>query len=649
VSADVQSLLEKLFAQNVAGVFVVTLDEPIAWRDAADPEALLDYAFAHLRLVEVNDAMCRQLADTRERLLGTVPRDRWTTRQLEWREAMRRLYDRGQVHHTVDAPRADGTWSVVEGEYMCTYDDAGRITGHVGTQRDVTDRVRIATALAESQDRLQAAVSGADLGVWDLDIEADAIRFEGCWLERFGYPEADAGTTGTWWRSNIHPADLPLVQAAMADHVAGAKPVFTSELRFRASNGDWRWLLTRGRVTTREADGRPSRMVGTTVDITEQRRLQGRLAASERLASLGTLAAGVAHEINNPLTYIALTLELFGRELGGMRDGAHAASVDKLGQLVEQMREGTDRVRRIVRDLQVLSRSPDQRLTVFDPIQVITRCLSIVDHQLRHRARIERAFEPAPPVRGDEGRLEQVFLNLLVNAAQAIPEGAADKHWIRVRTATGAGGRAVIEIADSGGGISGEDLERIFDPFFTTKPIGEGTGLGLAIARTIVVGMAGDIEVESTPGRGALFRVILPASAAPSIDAGAAAPARTVPASVALRLLVIDDEPAVGESVASILANHQVSVETSGRAALARLRAGERFDRILCDLMMPEVTGMDFYDQLGAIDPDLPARVVFVTGGAFTERARTFLARVPNPRLDKPFDIDQLLTLVARR
>jgi len=647
VSADVQSLLEKLFSQNVAGVFVMTLDEPIAWRDATDKEALLDYAFEHARIAAVNDAMCRQLCATRERLLGSVPRDRWTSNQHEWREATRRMYDGGQVHITVRAPRHDGTWAVVEGEYVCTYDGAGRITGHVGTQRDVTDRVRIAEELAASQERLQAAITGADLGVWEHDLEAGTLSFEGAWLERFGFGEPDAGLRASWWLARIHPADLPLVEAAFAEHASGGKQRFAIEYRIRAADGEFRWVLTSGRITTRTAEGNPKRIVGTTVDISEQRRLQSRLAASERLASLGTLAAGVAHEINNPLTYIALTLELFGRELGGMRDDQHAASVDKLGQLVEQMRDGTDRVRRIVRDLQALSRVPDQRISVFDPVTVLTRCLAIVDHQLRHRARVERGFAPSPPVRGDEGRLEQVFLNLLVNAAQAIPEGAADRNWIRVSTATGDDGRAAIEIADSGDGISAPDLERIFDPFFTTKPVGEGTGLGLAIARTIVVGMGGDIEVESAPGHGALFRVTLPASTAPARAAEPAPPRRAMTGGIALRLLVIDDEAAVGESVASILANHDVCVETSGRTALERLRAGERFDRILCDLMMPELTGMDFYDQVAAIDPDLARRVVFVTGGAFTDRARSFLARVPNARLDKPFDIDQLMSVVA--
>ncbi len=628
-----------LFSQHVAGVFVAVLDEPIDWSDPAGHEAALDYAFDHLRLVAVNDTMCAQYGEPRDRLLGTVPRDRWGARAAEWREHMRKLYDVGQAHHTLRAPRPEGDGVSVEGEYICTYDAAGRITGHVGTQRDVTDRERIA-------ERLRAAVASTDLGIWEIDFAADTMTFEGDrWLERFGYYESTMRPT--WWRSLIHPADMIEIQAAHAAHAAGTTPVFRAEYRIRGASGDWLMMLASGTITARTADGTPLRMVGTTVDITERRRLQSRLAASERLAALGTLAAGVAHEINNPLTYIALTAELVDREVVALSESAPPARITRLRELIEQVREGSDRVRRIVRDLQSLSRIPDERITVFDPVEIIARCLAIVEHQLRHRAAVERVFGPTPRVRGDIGRIEQVFLNLLVNAAQAIPEGAADANRIRITTSTSADGRAVIEIGDTGAGIATDVIERIFDPFFTTKPIGEGTGLGLPIARNIVVGMGGDIDVTSTPGRGAVFRVLLPAAPA---DAVAAIADVIVPAARAigpLRVLVVDDEAAVGASVADLLAGHDVSVETSGRAALARLRDGERFDRILCDLMMPEVSGMDLYDQLAAIDPALPARVVFVTGGAFTERARSFLARVSNPRLDKPFDLAQLLTAIT--
>jgi CheY-like chemotaxis protein len=195
-------------------------------------------------------------------------------------------------------------------------------------------------------------------------------------------------------------------------------------------------------------------------------------------------------------------------------------------------------------------------------------------------------------------------------------------------------------VADDGPGIPEDVIGRIFDPFFTTKQIGEGTGLGLAIAHGIVMAMGGEIEVDSTLGHGTRFRILLPAAAASQPVTAFPAPVGRIDG--VLRVLVIDDEPIIGSLICEGLSKHVVVFESSARPALERLRGGERFDRILCDLMMPEITGMDFYEQLGEIDPALRDRVVFLTGGAFTDRAQAFLERSSTRRLHKPFDLNQL-------
>jgi CheY-like chemotaxis protein len=246
-----------------------------------------------------------------------------------------------------------------------------------------------------------------------------------------------------------------------------------------------------------------------------------------------------------------------------------------------------------------------------------------------------------PHVRATEDRLIQVFLNLLVNAAQALPVGHVDRYRIEVTTETVEDGRALICIRDNGVGIAGEDLARIYEPFFTTKNVGEGTGLGLAICRSIVLGLGGDIAADSQPGAGSTFRIWLPAAATP--------PTAVVPPRMAVtgrRILVVDDEPMIGRLLQVLLERDVVIAETSARVALDRIHGGERFDRILCDLMMPELSGMDFYDALPA---EHRACVVFLTGGAFTERARGFLDGVPNRRLAKPFDVDELAAMLADR
>jgi CheY-like chemotaxis protein len=250
-------------------------------------------------------------------------------------------------------------------------------------------------------------------------------------------------------------------------------------------------------------------------------------------------------------------------------------------------------------------------------------------------------------VEGDEARLGQVFSNLLVNAAQAIPEGQADDNEIRITTETDASGRAVVEVRDTGPGIPADILGRIFDPFFTTKMVGEGTGLGLSICHNIVTGLGGEIVAESEMGRGTTFRVVLPAA---SLEAGSArkeAVASRPAADRPGRILVVDDDPMMGKTLRRGLAEeHEVTVVTDGRQALDLLLGGRWFDVILCDLMMPNVTGMDLYAELSCALPEIVDRIVFMTGGAFTPAGRSFLASVPNQRLEKPFASEDLRAII---
>ena len=622
-----------LFEHNVDAVFFMTLDEPFVWSTTADKEALLDYAYHHLRVTAVNRAMCEQMAVSREKLIGSVPAERWADNKPLWRTKMAELYDNGRMFQQVRAPRSDGTWMDVEGTYVCLHDDAGRITGHFGTQRDVTDKRKVT-------ERLELAMVGGDIGIWDVSLTSDAFFFDERWIRKLGYaPEAPETKSAQWWSSLVHPSDLPLMQRALEDHFTGKTPLYCVEHRMRTADGGWIWELSSGKVTARSTDGAPLRMVGASVDITERKLLQERLYLAERMASIGTLAAGVGHEINNPLTYIVLNLTLIERELKNL--DLPDASRARMCQMIEQARYGTERVSSIVRDLQALTRQPEERLSRIDSIAVLERCLEIADHQIRHRARVIRELADVPAVRGNESRVVQLFLNLLVNAAQAIPVGAADRHAISVRAMV-EGHRVVIEIHDDGVGIEPDAIGRVFDPFYTTKPVGEGTGLGLAICRSIVDAMAGEITVDSKAGCGTTFRVKLPAAC--EDDTPISSPMRAMILRSKKRVLVIDDEPMVGQLVAKVLAAHDVVAETSARMALERLRADPRFDLILCDVMMPEVSGMDFYHQ---VSPELRNRIVFLSGGAFTGRAQSFLDSVPNRRLSKPFDLDALTAVLV--
>ncbi|HUB06561.1 MAG TPA: ATP-binding protein [Myxococcales bacterium] len=378
-------------------------------------------------------------------------------------------------------------------------------------------------------------------------------------------------------------------------------------------------------------------------DETERKRLQAQMVASDRMVSIGTLAAGVAHEINNPLAYVLCNLDYLASDLPALLPpGDH-------GELLEALRdarEGLQRVRQIVKDLKTFSRSDEQVHARVDLHAVLESAANMARNEVRHRAKLVKDLQPTPPVAGNEGKLGQVFLNLLVNAAQAMPDGAADRNEIRLSCRTGPDGVAVVEVSDTGSGIPDELLRRIFDPFFTTKPVGVGTGLGLSICQGIVHAHGGKLEVSSEVGRGSTFRVTLPPAAADVPDVAAAAGA--IPATPSRRVLVVDDEVNVGAAIRRALsAHHEVVATTSAREALASLLRGEVFDLVLCDVMMPEMTGEELYRELQRLKPEMAAKMVFMSGGAFSPSARQFLDRMANRHLDKPIDLARLRTLVA--
>ncbi len=390
-------------------------------------------------------------------------------------------------------------------------------------------------------------------------------------------------------------------------------------------------------------------------DITEQRlanqakaEMEARLILSDRMSSVGTLAAGVGHEINNPLSYVMANLELIAEEIRGIAAASPSARLNEMEQMVGEARQGADRIRKIVKGLRTLSRADEERRALIDVHAVLDLSINMAFNEIRHRARLVKDYSALPPVEADEARLGQVFINLLVNAAHAIPEGHADANEIRLVTKTEGSDRAVIEVRDTGCGLLADVQKRIFDPFFTTKPIGEGTGLGLAICHGIVTSLGGEITVVSEVGRGSIFRVVLPAANLHSVEEV------RLPVSVRprpgrrCRVLIVDDDPMVGGALRRTLRDHDVVSLLSGKEALDQLRAGERFDVIISDLMMPEMTGIQLHAEVLALLPEMAEKMVFITGGAFTPAARAFLDDVPNERLEKPFDTHNLRALIQR-
>ncbi|WP_224247490.1 ATP-binding protein [Hyalangium gracile] len=393
-------------------------------------------------------------------------------------------------------------------------------------------------------------------------------------------------------------------------------------------------------------DGRPA-LVTLARDFTERRQMQARLMFSDRMASMGTLAAGIAHELNNPLSYVIANLDFVH---GDMQPGPAAAErVDEWREVLGDAREGAERVRQIVRQLKSFSRVDEERQEPVDLHRVLDSVAQMAASEVRHRARLVKDYGPLPPIIGNDGKLFQVFLNMVINAAHAIPEGKVDTSEIRLVTRTDEQGQAVVEVRDTGTGIRPENMARIFEPFFTTKPQGVGTGLGLAICHSLVRAHGGDITVESTVGKGTTFRVTLPPASGPSTAAPTPAP---VPIAAPTRVLIIDDEPAVAAALGRMLEGHTVEIANGGVVGMERLLREPGFDIVFCDLLMPVRTGMDIHAEVTARNPALAHKFIFMTGGGFTPRAREFLASGQHRVLDKPFtkeDVQRLMIEVLSR
>jgi PAS domain S-box-containing protein len=387
------------------------------------------------------------------------------------------------------------------------------------------------------------------------------------------------------------------------------------------------------------------------LDVTELRQMQARLSLAERLAAMGSLAAGIAHEINNPLAFVMSNLELATRALS-QRDAAPSppAPLDENAtagsplKLLTEARLGTERIRDIVKDLSTFSRPSEERVSRVDVRQVLELSVKMAMGEIRHRAQLVRDYAEVPAVIADGSRLGQVFLNLLVNAAHAIPEGAVDHNEIRLRLHSSEDS-VLVEVRDTGQGIAQSMVDRIFEPFFTTKSQGMGLGLGLAISHSLVTELGGELTVESEPGRGSTFRIRLPAAL--PVQSASVPLVESPSVTRRGRVLIVDDHVSFGQSLRMLLSPmHDVTYLPSARKALAQLEAGERYDAILCDLMMTDMTGSQLHEELSQRMPEQASRMIFMTGGAFTPASVDFAGRMASSVLMKPFQLTELELLL---
>jgi PAS domain S-box-containing protein len=603
-----------------------------AVQQAADPIELTD---GEARLLYANTAW--------EETFGYVARDvvGQTVGKL-FRDPVAPLHDSAFYQFTLARIAEGRAWT---GALACRAQDGSRVfcepmvsqfdaheqgfSGNIAVRRNLDQRTERETALAVAHHEFRAVLATVPEAVAVLR-DGRLYFVNASFLELVGLREQDV--IGLAYAELIHQADRA---DFLTKHEAGMVCA-----RFVREDGSVRFaeISTAGEISF---EGKPA-MIVLARDITEQRIAQEQLTRAERLSALGALAAGVAHEINNPLSYVLLNLRY-------LEDNAQLADRTQLALL--NALDGARRIQQIAQELRSYcgTDAPGKPEPV-DVSKAASSAINIAQNQIRHRAKLERSLEDDLHVMAREGKLVQVLVNLLINAAQAIPESDGKRHVISVRTEGVSETLAKIEVTDTGVGIAPDVLPHVFEPFSTTKRRGEGSGLGLAISKRIVEELGGQISIQSELGRGCRVLIELPRTNRDAITAKYMRPLSDSEPDRAerLQLLVIDDEVSIGRTLRDIMLDYAVTVAVSSREALELLQSGQPFDAVLCDLMMPDMTGPELYRAACRERPELTERFIFMTGGAFTDHAREFLEHTSCPTLSKPFTIANVYRVVEQ-
>lgn len=387
--------------------------------------------------------------------------------------------------------------------------------------------------------------------------------------------------------------------------------------------------------------------------------LRQRLDLAERLATLGRLAAGVAHEINNPAAYALANLSQLRERTQLLRTnlGKLAAaqpdptltnlvnSLDEIEEMVVDSLEGVTRIATIVGELQQFARSRPHENTWTDLCEVARIAVRLTKNRIRHRCEVHTELNPTRRFVADQGKLVQVAINLIDNACKAMTGAPGDG----VTVSTGVeGDSSWLAIEDNGQGVSEELRSKIFEPFFTTDERRTGTGLGLTLSREYAERHRGSLDFEPRPGGGSRFVLRIPHDTGLAVPVGRAPRRSEVRSSASNRVLVVDDEPAVLRAYRRVLSpTYAVTLVNNGHEALQKIHDSDDFDAVICDINMPQLGGVEFYRQLELNHPELARRVVFCSGGVFGEEAREFIESTRNPVWHKPLEPQALLDALA--
>jgi PAS domain S-box-containing protein len=530
--------------------------------------------------------------------------------------------------------RGDGAYRWVRIRGKTVRDAAGKSVRWAGSVSDIDAEKRAAEALRRNEERFALAVAGSNDGIWDFDFAAGRVFVSARAREIVCVPPGPELMPIDEWLErlsrHVHPEDEPRRRDAMEAHLAGETPAYEGEYRVRHPEGGYRWVHVRG-LCIRDADGKPLRMAGSVSDIDAQKRAeaalresQAQLLQAKKLEAIGTLAGGIAHDFNNILSAILGYGEM------AQKDSAEGTP---LRRHIDAAMSAGMRAKSLVERILAFSRSGIGERRPVNVQAVVGEALDLVESSLPTGVRLERTLSAGDAaVLGDPTQIHQVVMNLCTNSVQAmrtkgtlaVSLDLVEKGGSVAATSALPGGAYVrLAVRDTGSGIAPGLLERIFDPFFTTKEVGVGTGLGLSMVHGIVTDLGGGIDVDSRPGEGSTFTVYLPRSGSAAATTNIE---EVVPNGAGETVLLVDDEEGLvrlGEEMIASLGYEPVGF-ASATVALETFRASpERFDAVLSDEAMPDMTGSELAREIRAIRPDVP--VVLMSGfvsAALLARAR---------------------------
>ena len=513
-------------------------------------------------------------------------------------------------------------------------------------------------ALRESEERYALAMEGANEGHWDWDILTDRLFVSSKMKTLQGLCADDEINTRATWLSRIviHPDDRPRLESALTDHLHGLTSRYECEYRVRQPRGEWSWIISRGRCVRDDA-GKPVRFLGSAIDISAEKlaqmdkeRLEAQLRQSQKMEAIGTLAGGIAHDFNN----------ILGAILGyGELAHQHAGEGSAVRRYIDNVMHAAGRAKMLVDRILGFSRSGLGERVPVNIQFVVEETLELLEASLPAGIHLEKwLLAGNAAVIGDATQLHQVAMNLCTNAMQAMAREGGTLTVVLERvelTESRTISRGMLAprqyvrlvVADTGKGIPTGVLDRIFDPFFTTKGVGEGTGLGLSLVHGIVTDLGGGIDLQSEPGTGTRFEIWLPVAGEAHMPATEAA--HELPLANGQTVLIVDDEQALVALTEELLARlgyEPVGFDSSAAALQAFRAQPERFDVILTDEAMPELTGTDLAREVRRLRPDVPIILMSGYGGTqLTTRAASYGV---NDVLRKPLQSRELAEALAR-